>query len=86
MMVDGGVSNAKSNHYFVCWLCVLGNTMIPALQEAAVNVSVGHAGMQSGSWLALGARFLNISISKRDKESATSLLMPGIWVTHMLML
>ena len=32
--------------------------MIPALQGAVVNVSVGHAGMSSGRMLALGATFL----------------------------
>jgi len=47
---------------------------------------VGHTGKESGRMLALGASFLNLSIWKRDSESAISLQTPGIWIIQTVML
>ena len=57
-----------------------------ALQEASVKVCISHAGMLSAVGFACGASFLNLSIWKRDRESAILLHTPSTCTIHTLML
>ena len=60
--------------------------MIAALHEACMKLCTGQAGMLSGVVFACGASFLNLSIWKRERESAKSLHTPGMCTMHTLRL
>ena len=60
--------------------------MMAILQEVSVKDCIGHAGMLSATRFACRASFLNLSIWKRERESARLLWTAGTCTIHTLIL